>query len=179
MSGRRGARSTEPEVEPIAVGAPEDSPAAEERYVGDLRVVADDPVPSHLPVRPGAAPKVFHGKRLLTLEDGSKIFECAERDFVGTQGEVAVHRVQEHGAARPGRRRQQPLAEDLVPAEIRSMTIGELVHLAGGISTWEQQFELKEAELEGWRERALAAEAEVRAFQKLLGKAGYVKTDGE
>jgi hypothetical protein len=151
-------------------------PEEEPRYVNGLLVVADEPVPSNLPTT--GEPKYYVGRRLLTLEDNTQVYECAERDFVGTEGEIAIHRSKAHGAGRPGRRKQTA-PEEVIPSEIRRMTIGELVHLARGIGDWENLFELKVAEAEGWKERALAAEAELHALQRLLGRAGYAKVEEE
>ncbi len=143
------------------------------RVVNGLRVIADDPVHSHLPIKAGAAPITFRGVRLLTLEDQSQVYACTSCEFTGGRGEVQVHRAHEHGAGAPGRRRQEPG----IPSEVLAMTLGELMHLAAGIHGWESLFEQQAAQSAEWQERALAAEAEVKAFNKLLGKAGYAKVE--
>lgn len=141
--------------------------------VGGLKVVGDDPVHSHLPTQHGAPPVTFRGMRVLTLEDQSQAYACTSCDFTGTRGEVQVHRAQEHGAGKSGRRRQEPG----IPQELLAMTIGEVLHLSTGIHIWEELFEQQAAETASWQERARAAEAEVKVFQRLLGKAGYAKVD--
>ncbi len=140
-----------------------------------LKVIADDPVYSHLPTQAGAPPITFRGMRVLTLEDESQTYACVDCEFTGTRGEVQVHRAHEHGAGKPGRRKQEPG----IPPEVLAMTVGELMHLGAGIHAWEGLFEQQAAETAGWKERALAAEAELRQFQRFLGKAGYAKVEGE
>jgi hypothetical protein len=147
------------------------------RTVDGLKVVADEPLRSNLPVRAGQQPAVLKTLRLLTLEDGSRTIGCVDCEFTGSRGQVRKHRMDDHGAARGGSRRQQ---ESLVDSSIAAMTIGEVVDLARETTRWADLFATSEALVEEWKERAVQAEAWRRKVTNKLAQLGFVlKLDDE
>ncbi len=153
-----------------APAEPAAEPAAEPRLVNGLPVLADEPTPSGLPVKPGQAPIPIHSIRQLTLAGGTVVSGCRDCDYTGTRGEVQKHRYAEHGAGKPGRR---AAAADDGLADLAAMPLGELLALARNAASWGEMFALKEQELADWRERALRAEAWRRRVVARLGGLGF------
>jgi len=133
------------------------------------------------------------GVRILTLEDETTRYACADCVFVAaperddqTQtplGQVRAHRAEKHGVNIGGNRRgrkpaEAPEAPDpagtvVLPRDTLSMSLLEILNLAGHIDTWstvltglEEQNERLVGELQVALARARAAERKVTELEK-------------
>lgn len=148
-------------------------PGPAERVVDGLLVVKDEPLLSPLSARLGR-PVPFPTIRFLTLADRSTRHACADcPDVVGTRGEVKKHRIDHHGEATGAARRKAgtlPGGQPVLSPNALSMTLGELIQVANAVDGWEDTHALVEAERDAWRERALAAERRLAAFERALSR---------
>lgn len=109
-----------------------------------------------------------HGVRVLTLDDGDVVYGCRDCEKAGTLGEVRMHRTAEHGAsagARPRKSAAEAAAAGAtsgpvtIPQGALSMTVHELLDLAGHIDMWESV-------LAGMEERLAAVTADCNEAQR-------------
>lgn len=179
------AKQRKPETEPPLIPEPEPETAGPEvedviaeqpvRLVDGLRVIADDPAPSPLPTKAGGTTITYRFLRILTLEDGAKVFGCGDCLFTGTRGEVQKHRYDDHDAPRPGRR----AADAPIPADLAEMTIGEMWEMRGQIAGWGRLVTELEVKADEWRTRALAAEAWQRKVVARFAQIGFKLDEDE
>lgn len=161
-----------PAVEPESE-APAEVPV-EVRVIRGLKVVKDESLPSNLPPVDG---HVYPLKiRVLTLEDDSVVYGCADcEEFAETAGEIRKHRARVHGGAPLGRKRAAPV----LSADAAEMTLGELLELAQGASTWGRVVENLTDQMTQWKDRATKAEMLNRRYIGAFDRLGFVLKDGE
>lgn len=173
-------------------------PLFERTDVAGVKVVADTVFESPLSKKVGRFIPV-HGIRVLTLEDGTERLACrdcevvadAEDDAGGLTplGQIRAHRKAEHGVALGGARRKHQSAAEaaaagdvavpvVLPLDATSMTLHEILELAGHIDEWEgvlsaqdEKIEYLVAERNDLRIRLRAAERENAALKKRIAKA--------
>lgn len=125
--------------------------------------------------------KEVPGRELLTMEDGTQQVRCVDCGYLGTNTAVAVHRGRTHDAGDPAA---------ALPTEVLSMTVGELLHLAGGIAEWESAFSRQQQDHEAAMQKvqdALAeekstrrqAEMGLRRLERMFDRAGFRKVEAE
>ena len=150
--------------------------------VNGKRVVRDVVLASALSKRHGVLIPL-HGTRVVTLDDGEVVHACAECEFTGTRGGVSVHR------ADPGvvcgktedRPVEPPLPVPAVPVagvtpvgvggvadDARSLTVGEILDLAGHIHQWDALLSRQEEQLAGLRAQVTQEATGRRAAQREL-----------
>ncbi len=152
----------------------EAEPEEEVRLVDGVEVVKDEPLQSPLSTVVGQ-PVFFNTYRLLTLADGTQRHACADcPDVVGTRGEIRTHRVEMHGA-RPGgaKKRADDGGNGGLSANAASMTLGELVRLAGHVDAWEDAYASMEERMTEAEGRATAAETELRKYHRAFDRLGF------
>lgn len=129
-------------------------------------------------------PIYFHTLRLYTLQNGVKVFACADcPEVTGARGEVRVHRVAVHGDGRSGHRKKAVQDDGTVdPARLltagaMSMSVGELLRLAAAVDGFEDLLAAVENERDAAltkvveeRGLRLAAEREVARMKRNLAK---------
>ncbi len=145
------------------------------RMIGGLKVIADEPAPSPLTPKAGHTTITFRSLRILTLENGDKVFGCGDCEMTGTRGEVQKHRYDVHDAPRPGRR----ATEAAIPADLAEMTLGELWAMRAEYAAWGHLVTELEVKLDDWRQRALAAEAWKRKVVVRLAQIGFTLPEDE
>lgn len=163
-SNRRG-RTAAAEVEP-------EEPV---RLVDGVEVVKDEPLQSPLSNVVGS-PVFFNTYRLLTLADGTQRHACSDcPDVVGTRGEIRTHRVDMHGA-RPGGAKKRPDTEGNggLSANAASMTLGELVRLAGHVDAWEDAYASMEERVTTAETENALAQTELRKYRRAFERLGFV-----
>lgn len=167
---RRPAR-TDADPAPAAVNAQPAEEAEEPRYVGELKVVKDEPLLSPLGKVNGKQ-VTFHSYRVWTLEDKTQVHVCARcYDFTGTRGEVRRHLVAEHGMNSGGARKQEPATNAVTG--FMSMSLAEVVELVQSAGQWGEMLDTAETQVAEWKDRALTAELENRRFRSMLDKLGF------
>lgn len=156
------------------------------RLVDGKKVVNDVPLPSPLPVRDGHKPIVFHGFRVLTLEDKTVVHGCGEcpdsTDFTGTLGDIRVHRANAHGMKRGGQRKASSAMADIpgiVPLSLRMMPLGELLEMAAQLEQLGDLFATVTIERDEYKKRALEAEKTVRQWERAFANLGFTKEGNE
>lgn len=141
------------------------------RVVHGQEVIEERPVYSPLPVKPGQQPVIFRGMKILVLADKSEVFACADcEDAIGDRGEIRKHRAQAHGARMGG----NPRKETAAPLVDLSISLGELLELAGEVARYAELFELQEIQLKELRVRAEDSERRYRQIKIHLERAGFV-----
>lgn len=180
-NGRRAVTAPPPvtfaaagEPEPEVAATVDETAAPPRRLVDGQEVVAVDPEESPLSKHWGKFIPI-HGRRILTLADGSKVFGCADCPETGTRGDIIRHRVEQHGAAKPGANR--PAGRKEAPALDLSwlnITIGEVVDLAQHVGGFETELDRIRDERDEERAGRLAAERELKQIKRALEKVGFV-----
>jgi hypothetical protein len=136
------------------VAATEESPAAayppkfERQDIDGVKVLTDEVYESPLSKHVGKFIPV-HGVRVLTLEDETIVYGCADCEFAGTLGQVRQHRGSDHGVSMGGnpRRRRHKSAADaeaagdtdeqlVLPRETLSMTLHDFLQTATLLDQW-------------------------------------------
>jgi hypothetical protein len=142
------------------------------RMVDGQEVVSDEPEESPLSKVWGKFIPIV-GRRVLTLKDGSKVFGCADCPETGTRGEIIRHRVEQHGATKPGTRTpgRKEAAPDL---SWLGITIGDVIDLAQHVGGFEVELDRIRDERDEERSGRLAAEKELNQIKKALAKVGFV-----
>jgi len=171
----------EPEPEPPAAGELDDDEQAlyPPNFVRDqvdgVKVVKDEVLSSGLSAHMGRLVPL-KGYRVLTLENGEQVYGCNDcPDFTGTRGEVKAHRGAEHEVALGGssRRRKDPAADGEVvtlPPGSDTMTLRELLELAGHVAHWETVLANLASENEDLRATLAAEKAARRTAERDLDK---------
>lgn len=125
--------------------------------VDGKKVVKDEVLRSNLPAGPDGLPPPMKTTRVLTLEDGTVVYGCADCPTIGaTRGEVRKHRNAEHGMSNPTRRSptSAPESTPQLPypgPEMLGMTLLELLELSAAVAHWEHLFATQDGEIERLR----------------------------
>lgn len=146
--------------------------------VDGVRVVKDEALLSPLSARSGR-PITFPTIRVLTLANGSTRHACADAgcpDVVGSRGDVKRHRISHHGEG-SARRKAAGGGPAALSEDALSMRLGELIRLAATVDGWEDAHAALEQDRDQWKERALAAERQVLAFERALARLGFKVAD--
>lgn len=171
----------EPEPEPTAGAEVDDDeqalypPNFVRVEVDGVKVVKDEVLSSGLTAHMGRLVPL-KGYRVLTLENGEQVYGCNDcPDFTGTRGEVKAHRGAEHEVALGGssRRRKDPGADGeavTLPPGADTMTLKELLELAGHVSQWEVILANLASENEDLRAAVAAERAGRRTAERELDK---------
>lgn len=176
----------------------EDTDRYRHTEVDGSKVISDETLLSGLSTAKRRVP--LHGTRVLTLADGRRVYACRDCDYLGPRtavqdgttvfslrGDIRKHRYEAHGTAKPGpakgRRRSGGDQTDELPLDdldqidlpypnenTRGLTIGDLLEFAEHVDQWGRVLGVRTAELNRWKERAMAAERRVREFERALGK---------
>lgn len=122
-------------------------------------------------------PIPHHSVRVLTLEDGTETHGCRDCVLTGSLGDVKAHRIKDHGDRSPGRR-QAPVRDEqpaliplggVSPAALQ-MPLAELLEMVAVAEESEVAFSVILGERDEYRERAMAAETELKAVRKKLAR---------
>jgi hypothetical protein len=145
-------------------------------FVNGQQVIKDEPVPLNIPASPGAA-QGFLGFRKLTLADNSVVFRCVDcPKEIGSRGELMVHRTRVHPAGGAGRKTVvATVAKKSVSPELLDMSLGELFELRQSAEAWAVAQEHLTADRDHWKNRAQAAEMELRRITAAMDRAGFVR----
>lgn len=151
--------------------APEDD--REPKEVNGQKVISNVAEKSPLGKTVTGQQLYFHGRRVLTLEDGTVLFGCADCPQVtGAKGDILRHRAEVHGQKLGGNRgtgkHQNPFSETVL-----AMPVGQLLVLAGQFSAWEETNTHLLEERDTWRERALNAEKYIARVEKAMARIGF------
>lgn len=135
-------------------------------------------MPSPLPVKNGQNPIVFHGFRVLTLEDGTTVHGCGEcpdsTDHTGTLGDIRAHRRQVHSMNVGGAKKKAVDLPGMVPLSVRMMPLGELLDMAGQLESLGDLIAVLTSERDDYKQRALNAEIQVRRWERTFATLGLV-----
>lgn len=144
------------------------------RYVGELRVVKDEPLLSPLG-RVNGKQVTFSSYRIWTLEDGNKVHACAKcYDFTGSRGEVRKHLVAEHDMKNGGARKGEATTATAAVTSFMALSMAEVVELVQSSGQWGEMLDAAETQLAEWKDRALTAESENRRFRSTFDRLGFV-----
>jgi len=166
-------------AEPGTRTAADYPPLIQRPDIDGVKVVSDVVLESGLSKHVGYFVAIT-GIRVLTLEDESVVYGCAEDEFAGTLGQVRQHRRAEHGVSLGGRRKthksvaEAEAAGDLdagplvLPAETGSMTLRDFMRVAGEIDQWAVVLENLEQRLAEAIEQRDEARIEARAATREL-----------
>lgn len=155
-----------------------EKPDTTPRIVNGQQVVSDEPDRSPLT---GVHGKFipFHGRRVLKLADGSTVFGCADCDVTGERGAIMAHRIQKHGAKKPGNTGKKAAEAEPMDLGWLGMSIGELIDLAGHVGGVEAEIDRLREEVERERERRITAERTVTKYERAFAKLGFVMKEGD
>jgi hypothetical protein len=153
-----------------------------DRFVDGLRVIEERPVLSTtLPIPEDADPADFTvpGFTEVTLEDGSVRVSCSDCEYYGSRKAVQNHRAQKHrtGASPRARNRtrQSRAAQAVagIPADLRSMSLGDVLEMGARLEQLALVIENVTAQRDELHKRNAALEAELRKITLGLAKAGF------
>jgi len=146
-------------------------PIPSQRIINGQTVVSDEVEQSGLSTE--ARPVPIHGRRVLTLQDGTKVFACADcPEVVGTRGEVMKHRWDKHSMAKPGGKARATVAA--LPTSVLGAALGDVLMAAAHLDAIEEQLVEVEKDRDEWRARCLAVERRQAAVERQLAKVGFV-----
>lgn len=174
---RQPAKAIPAQSAPPAGVTPDDADD-EPRYVGDQRVVKDEPLLSPLGKVNGKQ-VTFHSYRVWTLEDGTRVHACARcYDYTGSRGDVRKHLVAEHGMKNGGNTGKQDTNTAAV-TNFMSLSMAEVVELVQSSGQWGEMLDAAETAAADWKERALTAEAENKRFRNTFDRLGFVPKEND
>ncbi|ALG14749.1 hypothetical protein AOZ06_12920 [Kibdelosporangium phytohabitans] len=120
--------------------------------MGGLEVIADEPTPSPIKSRDGAA-VLWTQTRTLLLGDGSTVYGCQHCDYTSPNVNAIRPHLQAHNSRRGKKTTTAPTGD---------LTLAELVARLA-------ELDKVTAALDEWRTRALKAEKALRTLRNLLG----------
>lgn len=187
--GRFAPKTEAPAESPAAEETPDDpadqpevdtEPTTPARIVNGLKVIDIEPVYTGLKPRPGQPRIALKNTVILVLEDGSKVFACADCDFTDPgRGPVMRHRGDVHGqnlGGWPGRKNKADAVQAAGKRLAMEMSLGDVLELGSKLDAYAVIMERQEERIAELRERAEVAERRLRIIAMRLEKAGLAWT---